>query len=751
MATESPLSVLYGSRAPARLSSQLSRTAFVMLLAVALVSIAGLYWSTRQSDEVSVERQVRVTRHSINIALDELAQQQETVAVWDESALHMTQPKPPQQWLYDNIGFWLHQIFAQDEVFLLDGRDRLVQADSEGQIVPASRYAALRGDLAPLLLMVRGKLACVNGPHDRHPGVPLPAGSTVRTTERAVHETHLTIVGGRPAAVSAMLIKPSTEDFVRPNPGWPVLISVRYLDGSFMSELQSRYLIDAPRFSLRHEHQRNEVAEPLKTEAGRRIGYIIWKPELPGSRILDALLPFAVSALAVLALLMLLLTRSLKQTLNERAAFEARAAHLAYHDSLTGLPNRALLSERLQHSLQRGGALSLLLIDLDRFKQVNDTFGHLAGDQLIRDFAGRLQRLVRPNDTVARLGGDEFAVILCDGWNRGQIDAVCGDIIEEFRVPFNLSDTQVFGGASIGAVFSDGGGIRDSTELMRRADVALYRAKAEGRGCHRLYEEGMDESDRARVRLEADLRRALEEGQFAAWRQAQVDREGKLVGQELLLRWMHPSLGWIGAQDIIPLAEETGLILPIGEWILHEAAAVAAESPELFTAVNLSPLQLAEPGFAEQVVAVFENAGVDPRRIELEVTEQVMLDDGVAATRNLQQLRDAGFRIALDDFGTGYSSLGYLRQLAVDKIKIDRSFVADLQQSRDARAIVAAIVTLGRAIGLTVSAEGVETVSQMEILIAAGCDQLQGFLFGMPEAKLSYEPRQAAGPPAKAA
>src|SRR3954451_18465516 len=392
MPAESPLSVLYGSRGPVRLSSQLSRTAFVMLLAVAVVSIAGLYWSTRQSDEVSVERQVRVTRHSINIALDELAQQQETVAVWDESALYMTQPHPNLQWLHDNVGFWLHRIFAHDEVFLLDGRDRLVQADTEGVLVPGTRYETLRADIAPLLLMVRGKRACVNGSHDRHAGQPLLPNSTVRTTERAVHETHLTMVGGRPAAVSAMLIKPSTEGYVKANPDWPVLISVRYLDGSFMSELQSRYLIDAPRFSLHSEHRPDEVAEPLKTEAGRRLGYIIWKPELPGSRILDALLPFAISALAVLALLMLLLTRSLKQTLNERAAFEARAAHLAYHDSLTGLPNRALLSERLQDSLQRGGALSLLLIDLDRFKQVNDTFGHLAGDQLIRDFAGRLQR-----------------------------------------------------------------------------------------------------------------------------------------------------------------------------------------------------------------------------------------------------------------------------------------------------------------------------------------------------------------------
>src|SRR5438046_3701367 len=209
MAVESSLSVLYGGRAPVRLSGQLSRTAFVMLIAVAVVSIAGLYWSTRQSDEVSVERQVRVTRHSVDIALDELAQQQETVAVWDEAALYMRRPESHQQWLHDNIGLWLHRIFAHDEVFLLDGRDRLVQADSEGRVVPASRYEALRGDVAPLLLMVRGKRECVNGPHDRHAGRPLLPNSTVRTTERAVHETHLTLVGGRPAARSAILMTPA--------------------------------------------------------------------------------------------------------------------------------------------------------------------------------------------------------------------------------------------------------------------------------------------------------------------------------------------------------------------------------------------------------------------------------------------------------------------------------------------------------------------------------------------------------------
>jgi EAL domain-containing protein (putative c-di-GMP-specific phosphodiesterase class I) len=276
---------------------------------------------------------------------------------------------------------------------------------------------------------------------------------------------------------------------------------------------------------------------------------------------------------------------------------------------------------------------------------------------------------------------------------------------------------------------------------MRRADVALYRAKAEGRGCARAFEAGMDAGGKAKARLEAELRDAIGGQQFAAWRQPQVDRRNRLVGNELLLRWNHPTLGCVNPQDIIPLAEETGLILPIGEWMLHEAAAAAAGEPELFTAVNLSPLQLREPGFAERLVEITSAAGADPRRIELEVTEQVLLDDHSAAAGNLGRLRSHGFRIALDDFGTGYSSLSYLRQLHVDKIKIDRSFVADLQHSKDARAIVAAIVTLGRAIGLTVSAEGVETHAQAEILLAAGCDQLQGFLYGAPQPVASLRPQ----------
>jgi diguanylate cyclase (GGDEF)-like protein len=734
-------------RQPRRLSRQLSRLSLLVLLGVALIAVLGLYWSTRQSDEVSVERQVRVARHSINVALDELALQQETVAVWDESASYLTRPVLERQWLFDNMGSWLHRIFRHDETFLLDGRSRPVQAVTEGRVAPLSRYTALEADLAPLIDSVRGRNPGARSPHDRSAGLPLHPQATVRTTDRATHSTRLALVGGRPAAVSAMLVKPSTPNYVRPNPKWPILISVRYLDGSFLQELESRHLIEGARFARSPKRLGAEHALLLETAAGKPLGFLIWQPELPGSRILETLLPSGISALSVLAVLMLLLTRSLRQTLDERAAFEARAAHLAYHDSLTGLPNRALLSERLQQAigdLKRGSSLSLLLIDLDRFKQVNDSLGHLAGDQLIREFAVRLQRLVRPADTVARLGGDEFAVVLRDGWSASQVDDLCAGIVALFEVPFTLADTAVFGGASIGAVHVDGS-VSDTTELMRRADVALYEAKGAGRGCARVYKARMDESGQARTKLEGELREALREEQFAAWFQPQVDRERNIIGRELLLRWPHPTLGCVGPQDIIPLAEETGLIAGLGDWMLRQAAQLSTSSAGLFTAVNLSPIQLNDSSFAPRLIDIFAEAGADPRLLELEVTEQVMLDDGGRATGNLRRLRDCGFRIALDDFGTGYSSLSYLRRLAVDKIKIDRSFVADVQHSKDARAIVAAIVTLGRAIGLAVSAEGVETESQAELLLAAGCDQLQGFLFGEPQPLAGYGTKRQIG------
>jgi diguanylate cyclase (GGDEF)-like protein len=705
------------------------------LLAIAMgLAALGVYWSTRQSDRISVERQVRMAEQAIQNSVDDLALQQETVAIWDTTAWELARRKPNLSNLHDNMGLWLHNIFAQDEVFVLDGSDRPVQSSVEGKIVSNARYATLRPDLIGMVDSLRGRVRERLGAHDRRRGIPLPASSTVRTTARATHDSHLVLVGGRPAAASVMLIQPSTPNFVRVKVP-PVLISIRYLDGDFLAALGRTNLIESPRFSRTADPRPGEQILPLRSEKGIHLGYMIWRPELPGSRIRVVLAPLNALAIGLLGLLMLLLARRLRSTITELSSVEAQATHLAFHDFLTGLPNRVLLSSCLDEAMgeaRLGHAFSLLLIDLDHFKQVNDTLGHLAGDQLIREFGTRIAGLVRPGDTVARLGGDEFAIILVDGWTEAEARTLCASILDGFGQPFTLAGTTIFASASIGAARADTA-ISDGVELMRRADVALYRAKADGRHCARTFEPGMDVQTRERARLEAELREAIERDQFAIWYQAEVDRDGQVVGFEALLRWDHPVRGLVPPDRIIPIAEETGLIVPIGDWVLRDAAATAARWPDVFIAVNLSPVQFRTEGFADRLLAIFRDAGADPSRIELEVTERLLLGNHEEVRRTLSRLRRAGFRIALDDFGTGYSSLSYLQQFRVDKIKIDRSFVARAAESAESRAIICAIVTLGHALGLTVTAEGVETRGQADIVRAAGCDELQGYHFARPQ------------------
>ena len=723
-----------GGASAKRLSGQVSKASLLVLVAVIATLFGGLIWSSQRSDLVSIERQERVARHALEVALDELAQQQETVAVWDESAARMVAPKKDHEWLLHNMGGWLFKIFKHDEAILLDADGKLVQAVAQGKIVPPSRARPIEGAIAELLKGVRGELTDGNGVHDRTPGKPLAANSTVLTTPRAVHDTHMMLVDGRPAAVSAMLIKPSTPGYVGEHDRWPILISIRYLDGSFMAELQRKYLIEDARFATVPAIRAGEYAVPFHTSKKRQLGYLIWTPALPGSRIMSTLVPLNLGAMLLLSLLMSLLLLRLNQTLKERGDLEERATRLAFRDALTDLPNRSLLAERLADALVpvgKGSSVALLLIDLDRFKQVNDTLGHLAGDEMIVQFASRLEDALECSGTIGRLGGDEFAIVL-PGYSAADAMNSCELVLSLFAKPFDLGGHQLYGGASIGAVHVMGEEV-DGSELMRRADVALYRAKAAGRNCARMYAAPMDAETQRRSALERELRAALGSDQFSLWSQPLVNPEGVPMGHELLLRWDHPEFGTVSPSQIIPVAEETGLIHPIGDWILAEAIGVASRSHEsLFTAVNLSPVQLRDERFADRILALCRSKGVDPARIELEITEQVLMEDDGAVRESLMRLRTAGFRLALDDFGTGYSSLSYLRQFTVDKIKIDRSFVADVCGSADARAIVAAIVTLGQALGLTIVAEGVETEKQADLLRMAGCDQLQGHYFAEP-------------------
>ncbi|MER9939392.1 EAL domain-containing protein [Mesorhizobium sp. M0088] len=419
----------------------------------------------------------------------------------------------------------------------------------------------------------------------------------------------------------------------------------------------------------------------------------------------------------------------------ERRRTEERMIHLAHHDTLTGLPNRSMFRERLDLALEATAVtpLAIFSLDLDRFKAVNDTWGHPAGDWLLKSVAERLQRcLHNETDVVARFGGDEFVIIQFNFKGIANAEKLAKRIVETIGKPFRDKSREMHVGISLGiAVFPDDG--EDADTLLRNADTALYRAKSEGRNQYRFFEPGMDAMVQARRALEVDLETALPRQEFDLDFQPIMNiASGEIVGAEALMRWHSPTRGTVAPDSFIPVAEDTGLIVPLGEWALRKACTAAAHWPAgLRVAVNVSAVQLKSGSFARSVISALAFSGVPADRLELEITETVLMDESEAVLRTLRQLRELGIRIALDDFGIGYSSLGYLRRFPVDKIKIDRSFIHDLG-NRDAAAIVRTVIGLGAELGITVTAEGVETEVQLDILRGNGCTEAQGFLIGVP-------------------
>jgi diguanylate cyclase (GGDEF)-like protein len=420
----------------------------------------------------------------------------------------------------------------------------------------------------------------------------------------------------------------------------------------------------------------------------------------------------------------------------ERWQAQARIAHLAHHDPLTALPNRTLFGIRLDEAVaraRRGELFALLCLDLDRFKEVNDTLGHPVGDALLQAVTERLNAAIRPSDTAARLGGDEFALIQTRLERPDDAIALAERLLAVLQLPFELDGHHVVIGASIGIALAPDDGT-DPEALMRRADMALYSAKAEGRGCYRLFERHMDADLQARRTLELDLRQALEQNEFELFYQPVVDVGSRRVcGFEALLRWHHPTRGLVSPDRFIPLVEATGLVLPIGAWVLRQACAEAAGwSNGARIAVNLSAVQFAGATLVATVADALRQSGLDPRRLELEITETTMLQDTEATLATLHELRALGLTIAMDDFGTGYSSLGYLQRFPFDKVKIDRSFTSELGERRETAAIVGSVIDLCHNLEMRTTAEGVETASQFATLAQIGCQEVQGYFFSPP-------------------
>jgi diguanylate cyclase (GGDEF)-like protein len=420
------------------------------------------------------------------------------------------------------------------------------------------------------------------------------------------------------------------------------------------------------------------------------------------------------------------------EDVTERTRFEARIEHLAHYDALTDLPNRTLFQLHAEKMIAGLPDIpfAILYIDIDEFKGINDSLGHLIGDEFLRAVSQRLRGCVAKDDFVARLGGDEFAIVQYDAGREDKVTALIAKVYRALRTPFDCHGHHLSGDASIGVALAP----RDGSDLMgllKSADLAMYAAKASGRRTYRFFESGMETEANLRRELEQDMRAALAQSGFEIHYQPLLDvGSEKVVGCEALLRWRHPRLGMISPAEFIPIAEETGLIQEIGQWVLNTACREAAAWPaDIRVAVNVSPVQFKSQTLSLNVATALANSGLDPRRLELEITEAVLIGDDEAALTTFAQLRELGVHIALDDFGTGYSSLRYLHRFPFDKIKIDRSFVKEVGDGSGTSSIIKAVVAIATDRCMVTTAEGVETRQQLETVRALGCTQMQGYLF----------------------
>jgi len=425
------------------------------------------------------------------------------------------------------------------------------------------------------------------------------------------------------------------------------------------------------------------------------------------------------------------------EDITEQRQSEVKIEYMAHHDSLTDLANRVLLNERLEqalgHRIHREEIVAVHHLDLDHFKAVNDTFGHLAGDKLLKIVAGRLRGLVRDTDTIARMGGDEFVIVQGPIRDPAEATSLAQRIIALISEPYDIDGHQAIIGASIGIAVGPSDGLRPD-KLLRNADLALYRAKGDGRGQFRFFEPAMDQQMQARRILEQDLRKALAAGEFELHYQPVVNlASNEISGFEALIRWNHPEKGMVAPATFIPLAEEIGFIVPIGEWVIRQACTTAAKWPgDLHVAVNISAVHFRSPGLMQVIVGALAASGLQPTRLEIEITESVLLQNKETTLELLHQLRALGVRIAMDDFGTGYSSLTYLQCFPFDKIKIDRSFVKDITENTGSLNIVRAVAALANGMGMTATAEGVETSEQLDNITSEGCTEMQGYLISKP-------------------
>ncbi|RDV05313.1 EAL domain-containing protein [Undibacter mobilis] len=697
-----------------------------VIVAVAIVCIVvAVLSSAQRADEVALAQE----RHLLSTALQNFGRgvlrETDSVASSQAAFDHVRQTFNP-AWVEERAGSWLGNYFHHDLVLIFDKTDQPIY----------SRLGRFSVDGPPIDLRppaIIEILDTMRGRNERKSNALSLSDQPATDAGARAHVAELRLVMGRPAAVAAVAIGDDRLAAAYDTEA-PILMSVKFLNAEVLNSIGAQLGLSHLRIVARGTVPAGDYLYQIGAPDGSLIVELAWTPKQPGAEIVRNVVPFIAVALAGFALLGAFVLRYMRRTAVAIAAGENRLRHLALHDPLCGLPNRIFFSERLEAVIEEvaatGMPAALFYIDLDHFKDVNDTLGHPVGDELIRNVTLRLSHTLRGGDMVARLGGDEFAVISSIGGDSALLMALGQRIISAICAPYSVGGQNIVIGASIGIAIIDRN-CAGGPDIMRYADMALYRAKNEGRNRACIYDNAMDADLSKRKLLEGDLREAIKHGQLRLLYQPIVDKSGDvMLGVEALCRWTHPTRGEISPAEFIPLAENSGLIVELGAWVLRKAMLDGLAWPSLTVAVNVSPLQFRRADFADLVERTLAETGFDPARLELEITESVLIGNFDTAETSMLRLKALGVRLALDDFGTGYSSLLYLRRFPFDKLKIDRSFVLSIEKAADAAAIVHAVVSLGRGLGMKVTAEGVETADQHLFLRAAGVHSMQGYRFG---------------------
>ena len=702
-----------------------------LLAGLAALLLVLLFYSANSMNQSASQAQRALINNALSLRLVQSLSELRSVAWWDEMVVKSRGSGLDAEWLDVEVGVFVTTSYKHDRILVLDEQNRPIYgfgADKRLDQATQEQFARL---VSPLAEQIRGGKNISPRITDASFTENMTEDSTI--TDRSYGRGAAAILSndGRPVFAAAMEITPSLEKALgskRPH----ILVSITDVNAGVLRDIGRSVLIgDLSSGSL---GTLSADTFPMRSDDGKSMGSLTWTPKQPGNKLISDLLPAILIVLIAATASIAALFKRLIGSTRELAKREIEAQYLANHDALTGLPNRRMLAARLEELRNaydpKRTSVSVACIDLDRFKDINDTLGHQAGDELIKAVARRIESRTLPGDMIARLGGDELAVIrLHQHVNEGQRLAKL--VIESFDAPFSVLGHEIETTASLGVTSATLD--RPFDDIMREADIALYEAKAMGRGRAAHFLAPMAAKLAQRHSLEVDLRRAIANRELTLNYQPIIEAAtGRISSVEALVRWQSPTHGHVSPEVFVGIAEETGMMAELGHFIIERAMEDSQRWPHLTTAINISPAQLRSVTIVGELVSAAKRFGVAPQMVTIEITETLLMANDARTLKILNQLKEHGFSLALDDFGTGYSSLAYIRDFPFDRLKIDRRFIKGVDQDAQALAIVEGVVNFGRILGHEIIAEGIETEQEMQAMQRAGCTHLQGFVFSKP-------------------